>query len=113
MTTFTQAAFDFAPLVTPECDPTASLADKFEAFHSANPHVADALEHLAGQWLARHRKVGVKALVERLRWESGIQTTGSAYRINNSHTAFYARLLLERRPDWAGRIEVREQKAMA
>jgi hypothetical protein len=99
------------PLVEPTYEPTASLADRFAAFHGSNPHVADALERLAEQWLARHNRVGMKALVERLRWESGIQTTGSAWRINNSHVSFYSRLLIERRPEWADRIETR--KALA
>lgn len=102
----------FAPLVEPDYAPELSLADRFELFHAANPHVADALEMLADQWLAAgHRKVGMKALVERLRWESGIRTAGSAYRLNNSLTAFYARLLIARRPEWADAIETRRAKA--
>ena len=94
---FVDLPLDLSPLIEPAYEPEASLADRFAAFHAANPHVADALEQLAGQWFAAgHRKVGMKALVERLRWESGIRTEGSAYRVNNSHVSFYARLLLER-----------------
>jgi hypothetical protein len=108
----TQLTLDLAELITPDYEPTATLADRFAAFHASNPHVADALETLAGQWLAAgHRKVGMKALVERLRWESGIRTVGSAYRINNSHVSFYARLLIERRPEWADCIETRRAVA--
>jgi hypothetical protein len=107
-----QLALDLSPLTEPDYAPTASLADRFDAFHAANPHVADALEHLAEQWLAAgHRRVGMKALVERLRWESGIRTAGSAYRINNSHVSFYARLLIERRPEWVDCIETRRALA--
>lgn len=103
-----QLTLDLAPLVTPDYAPELTLSERFELFHAANPHVADALETLAAQWLAAgHRKVGMKALVERLRWESGISTVGDAYRINNSHVAFYARLLLDRRPEWADAIETR------
>jgi hypothetical protein len=100
-----------SPLTEPDYAPNLSWAERFEIFHEANPHVAVALERLADQWLAHHRKVSMKALVERLRWESGIYTQGNAYRINNSFTAFYARLLIDRRPEWAGAIETR--KAMA
>lgn len=108
----TQLALDLSPLTEPDYSPEATLAERFAAFHAANPHVADALEHLAEQWLAAgHRKVGMKSLAERLRWESGIQTTGEPWRINNSHVAFYARLLIERRPEWSDAIETRRAQA--
>jgi hypothetical protein len=89
----------------------ASWAEKFEAFDAANPHVARALEALAGQWLAYHRKVSVKALFERLRWEYGIRTRGEAMQLNNSFTAYYARLLIHRRPEWADAIDTRSSAA--
>lgn len=109
----TQLALPLAPLVTPEYAEHLTIAERFAAFHAANPHVADALELLAAQWLAFHKRVGVKALAERLRWESGIQTSGDAYRINNSFTSLYARLLIERRPDWKDAIRTRELRAAA
>jgi hypothetical protein len=110
--TAAQLELPIADLVVPEYEATASLAERFAAFHAANPHVADALERLAEQWLAAgNRKVGMKSLAERLRWEAGIRTTGSAWRINNSHVAFYARLLIERRPEWADCIETRRALA--
>ena len=106
-----QMLLDLSPLTVPDYAPTLSLPERFAAFHAANPHVADALEALARQWLAARPKVSVKALVERLRWESGITTTGDEYRINNSYAAFYARELLRRHPEWDGRIPTREQRA--
>lgn len=99
------------PLTEPTYEPTATLAERFAAFHASNPHVADALEALAAQWLARHERVGMKSLAERIRWESGIQTVGEPWRINNSHVAFYSRLLLDRHPEWIGRIQTRRAQA--
>jgi hypothetical protein len=109
----TQLALEFPDLVTPDYEPEMTLADKFAAFHAANPHVADALEHLAEEWFAAgNQRIGVKALFERLRWEAGVRTAASdGYVLNNNHTAFYGRLLLDRHPEWAGRIAVREQRA--
>lgn len=110
----TQLTLDLAPLEHVEHEPEATLAERFAAFHAANPHVADALESLAAQWLAAgNRRVGAKALIERLRWESGLRTDGKPYRINNSHVSFYARLLIERHPEWAEAIETREQRCAA
>jgi hypothetical protein len=107
----TATQLELFDLIEPTYQPEMTLADRFAAFHASNPHVADALETLAEQWLARHERVGMKALVERLRWESGIRTEGSVWKLNNSWPAFYSRLLLERRPEWAGRIQTRRAQA--
>lgn len=106
-TTYVDLPLDLSPLTEPDYSPEASLADRFAEFHRCNPHVADALEQLADQWLARHNRVGMKALWERLRWESGIRTDGKPYALNNNWPAFYSRLLIARRPEWADRIQTR------
>lgn len=109
-----QLVLPIEALVSPDYTPDMTLAERFAEFDRQNPHVADALEVLAGQWLnAGHSVVGIAALYERLRWESGIRTSGSAYTLNNSYRAFYARLLIERRPEWADAFRLREQKAAA
>lgn len=108
-----QLELSLAPLIEPTYSEGMTLADRFEAWHAANPHVADALEVLAAAWLENHEHVGMGALYERLRWESGIQTEGDAYKLNNSYRAFHSRVLLDRHPAWTGRIRIREQKAAA
>ncbi len=102
--------FDIAPLVAPDYEPELTLADRYAAFRDANPHVLDAFEAVAAQWLAGHQRVGMKAVAERIRWETGIRT-GDAWKVNNSFVAFIARDLLERRPEWRSRIETRTQRA--
>jgi len=109
--TTTQAELDLSPLVHVEHDHEATIGERFTAFHEANLHVADALESLAATWLAHHSRVGVKALFERLRWEAGIQTNATDYRLNNNFTSHYARLLIDRNPTWADAINVRELRA--
>ena len=106
MTAAAQLALDLSPLTEPDYTPELTLDERFDLFHAANPHVADALEHLAEAWLSSQRSVGVKALYERLRW-AAIETHNDPYRLNNSYTSRYARLLLARRPEGQGRIEVR------
>ena len=104
----TQPTLDLTPLDVPDYAPELTIAERFALFHEANPHVADALDALAGQWLARHQRVGMKAVTEALRWRTGIETTDSSpWRLNNNYTSLYARLLLDRHPEWAGRIETR------
>lgn len=106
-----QLHLDLSPITEPTYEQDASIADRFAAFHSQNPHVADTLETLAARWLANHDRVGIKALYEVARWESGIQTTGEAWKLNNDFTAHYSRLLIERRPEWSEAFRLRELRA--
>ena len=88
-----------------------TLQQQFELFHAANPHVYEAIEKLARQWLRTHSKVGLKLLLEVARWELALQTIGKAPRLNNNWTSRYARLLLADHPEWTGRIETRQLRA--
>lgn len=88
-----------------------TLADRFRAFHSLNPHVYAAIERQALRLHAQgERRISVKAIVEDLR-RSRIATTGDDWRINNSWPAFYARILVERNPVLNGLIEQRRALA--
>ena len=107
MTAPAQLSLDLSPLTEPDYEPHLSLDERFALFHAANQHVAESLEARADEYLRYQPRVGVKALVERLRWESGLVTHGTAYKLDNSLTSRYARLLLARRPEWQGRIETR------
>lgn len=85
----------------------------FRKFHTDNPHVADKLEKMAAEWFASgHDHVAIKMLWEALRWQEGIRVAAvDTFRLNNNYTARYARLLIERRPEWASRIKTRELRA--
>ncbi len=105
--------FDLAPLVTPDYT-ELTLPERYAAFRAANPQVLDAFEATAAEWLnAGHARVGMKAVAERIRWETGIHMGESGWKVNNSFVAFIARDLLHRRPEWRGRIETRTQKCEA
>ena len=76
----------------------ATIDERFHAFHCANPHVAQNLMYLAFQLKAAGRsRVGMKLLVEKLRWEYLVKTehTATEYTINNDFTSRYARLLMQ------------------
>lgn len=106
-----QLALDLSPIVEPTYGSESTIAERFAEFHATNPHVADVLESLAARWLSSHDRVGIKALYEVARWESGIQTVGSVWKLNNDFTALYARLLIERRPEWSDAFHLRERRA--
>lgn len=79
-----------------------------QAFHDANPHVFAKLLEIARDLRQRGvAKAGVKLLFERLRWISQVETSGDAYRLNNSFTAWYARRLMAHDPSLAGLFDTR------
>lgn len=107
------ALFDIEPLVA-EAPPAAAeprtIDERFADFHAANPWVATALERLTADYLQKNpdRLVGMKMLFEVLRWQYDRQTTGDPFKVNNDFTSRYARLLIDRRPEWAAVFRTRE-----
>lgn len=107
MTTAEQLALNLSPLIEPDYETDLSLDERYALWIAVNPHVLDAMEALAAQWLARRPRIGAKALAEVMRWRSGIETTSDPWRINNSYVSRLARDLLDRHPEWRGRIQTR------
>lgn len=91
--------------------PTTELEKRFAEFHQINPHVYGQFERLALDAFERGaRRIGVKAIAERIRWDVAVKTLGGEFKINNSLTALYARLLLHRHPKLWALIVTRSSK---
>lgn len=91
----------------------ATPRERFEAFHARNPRVLEELERMTGLMVARGRqRIGIKMLFEVLRWNYYLTTDDpdSEYRLNNNHTAHYARLIIARHPEWEGVFSLREMR---
>lgn len=102
-----QLRFDWLPLVPVKR--RGSIQEQFEEFHRLNPHVYRLLRRMAREYRdAGNRHCGMKALWETLRFNSGVQTRGNGYKLDNNFTSRYARLLMEQEPDLAGFFETRE-----
>ena len=90
-------------------------AEKFEEFHKSNPHVLTNLEALADKLIRRGQKhIGIGYLFEILRYETFMVTVDpeSDLKLNNNHRSRYARLLLERHPEWSEVISVRNLRSL-
>jgi len=99
---YASVALDFVTNLRP--------AEKFEEFHRLNPLVADLLEGMANELIKRGRKkVGIKMLMEVARWSYQMDTDdpSSDFKINNNYAPYYARLLIERHPNWESVFELR------
>src|SRR3954470_15226635 len=91
-------------------NPTSSLEQRFAAFHHANPAVFIAIEKKALQLLDSGRtRIGIAELVEDLRYDNSLKTSGDQFKLNNSYRSFYARLLISQHSKLASVIGTREQ----
>lgn len=96
----------------PDLTPDMTLAERYEAWIGVNPWVLDALERLADQAAADGAKrIGMKHLVEILRWKHRRSTHGDTWKLNNSYTSRLARDLIARRPDLSDLFETRELRS--
>jgi hypothetical protein len=94
-----------------------TVGEKFEAFHTANPHIYGLFKKFAYEaFVAGARKISSKLIIERIRWETTVTTTGAGWHvagkkkflIDNRFTAHYARLFIADFPKLASRFELRE-----
>ena len=74
-----------------------TLRQKFEEFHNNNPEVYQQLVKLALDLKRKGRaRYGIKGLFEVVRWHRAMSTTANAgFKLNNNHTAYYARMIMD------------------
>jgi hypothetical protein len=100
--------FTQRPVVPVEYGRDEPLDVRYQKWITVNPHVIDAFCALAEQLRgAGLRHFGAKAVVERLRWEYAIQTTGGEFKMDNNYTSRIVRDAIARRPELAGFFEMR------
>jgi hypothetical protein len=83
---------------------------RFKEFHREHPEVYKDLKHLALQaQLAGKRRIGMKFLFERLRWEMMVNPKYQHidFELNNNFTSRYARMLMNEVPYLEGMFETR------
>jgi len=89
------------------------LEREFREFHAANPSVLDrVIEEARTLRRAGMARCSVEFIFARLRWVDIVETRSTdGRRLNDHHTAFYARLAMHVAADLAGFFEVRTQKS--
>lgn len=89
-----------------------SLFDNIEhkAYDRKHPQVWGEFRRLTFQLIRRGFKhYGAKAILEAMRFHTAIQT-GESPKLNNNHTAYYARKFMRRYPAHDGFFEIRERQ---
>ena len=71
---------------------------EFIDFHLDNPQIWYMYKQFASDMVhTGHKKLSSEMLINRVRWETMINTTDNIFKINNNHKPYYARLLLSTR----------------
>lgn len=85
----------------------------FWDYHAANPMIYEKLKFYAKQLKDTGRKqFGIRAIFERIRWDMVFDFNKEDFKINNTYSPFYARLLIFDFPEFKGFFETREVKGI-
>jgi hypothetical protein len=72
-------------------------------WHAANPQVYDLFKRFTFEAIDRgHRKLSAWLIVNRIRWETTVETMGGDFKISNNFIAYYARLFMDEHPEYRG-----------
>ena len=103
MTDFKQNLIDFK-----KWDETKG---KFRKFHFANPHIYQTFSIYSWDAAkAGHKVFSHWLIMNRIRWDSLIQTDGEKYKIPNEFIAFYARIFMLRNPQLGAFFKIKRMK---
>ena len=89
--------------------PNSDLEEAFFEYHRANPDVYDLFKKFSLEMKRTGRKnYGCLAIMNRVRWETDIQTSSTdGFKINNNFYPYYSRLLMENEAELAGFFRTR------
>ena len=90
-------------------DERESLKEKWWAWHKENPHVYELFERFTMDAIRRgHRRLSAWLIVNRIRWETMVETTGEDFKISNDFIAYYARLFMALHPEYDGFFKTKQ-----
>ena len=86
----------------------AELTNKFLAYHQENPHIWEMFERFALQAIkSGQTRLSADLIIQRLRWETMLSAIKDNYKINDHYSADYARLFMEKHPQYNGFFALR------
>jgi hypothetical protein len=78
-------------------------------WHKKNPHVYKLFERFTYQAINRgHRHLSAWLVINRIRWETSIETEGDDFKISNDFIAYYSRLFMHYHPEYQGFFRTKE-----
>jgi len=90
---------------------TDDLKNKWWDWHKKNPHVYRLFEEFTFRAIEKgHRRLSAWLVVNRIRWETSIETTGGDFKISNDYIALYARYFMHKHPHYDGFFKIKKMK---
>ena len=85
-----------------------TLKQKWWEWHRTNPHVYQLFEKFTFMAINKgHKNLSAWLVVNRIRWETSIETTGDDFKISNDYIALYARLFMHYHPEYEGFFRIK------
>ena len=76
---------------------------KWWIFHHDNPTIYELFKRFTFEVIERgHDKYSSKAIFERIRWHTDIETNGDEFKMSNNYTPYYARFFMHEHPQYEG-----------
>ena len=80
-------------------------------WHKQNRHVYQLFEQFSFQAISKgHKRCSAWLIINRIRWETTIETNGGDFKISNDFIAYYARLFMALHPDHEGFFITKKMK---
>ena len=77
------------------------LVNEFKTFHSKNPEVYELFKTFTFRAInAGHIRLSSEMIINRIRWETSVETTDKDYKINNDYKPFYSRMFMYEYPKY-------------
>lgn len=84
------------------------LKQKWWEWHKKNPHVYELFEKFTFIAINKgHKRLSAWLIVNRIRWETSIETSGDDFKISNDFIAYYARLFVAYHPEYEGFFQLK------
>jgi len=88
-----------------------NLEDRWLKWHKDNPKVYDLFEQFTNEAIQRgHKKLSAWLIINRVRWETSIVTSGSDFKISNDFIAYYSRHFMLLNPKYDGFFTTKKMK---
>lgn len=83
-------------------EPMTDMERAFWRYHEMNPHVYDLFVRYANQVVRVKEHYSARAIFDRIRWFTEVETRGSEFKISNNHSPYYARMFMQDYPATKG-----------
>lgn len=88
------------------------LSVKFAEYHKENPHIYNQFRYYTLRAIeSGYKNFGAQMIIERIRWQTGVVSKNSDFKINNDYAAFYSRMFMAEYPSYSSYFRTRNSIA--